>query len=417
MKIIICLCSLLAVLFVNVCSSIAKVDITPRVTLREEYNDNLFLEESAKDFDYITKISPGILIQYSPGSSLDLNLDYSLNFRFYSRHNRFNDTNLKNTQNANLRLKAKPLRYVFIDISDDYQRVPIDIRRKTALDNELRNMTDNNIFTISPYTILPLSSTLSTTIGYKYNNIWYDNKENIGSDGQTAFLTITNKFSSKLSGELKYDYYKYHPRDVIHSRYIEDYHKNSGSIGLIYLIGSRLTVNGQVGESYLTYETRGNTQYTFWNINADYNMKEGMSSGAGYSTTLNDSSISGTYKSSRIDMYFKTEKPVTISINPYYSHDDYLDSLREDRVAGISTDIAFLLTKKIDLLFNGLWEREKFSPGDQKVIKYSISGSLQYKLSTKITSSVGYRYNNSNSNIDSEDYKNNIVWVQAKAVF
>jgi hypothetical protein len=417
MKNIICLCSLLAVLFANVCSSIAKVDITPSVALREEYNDNLFLTESSKDFDYITKISPDILIEYSPGSSLDLSLDYRLDFRFYSRHSKFNDTDPKDTQNVNLRLQAKPMNYLFIDASDNYKRVPIDIRRKTALDNELRNMTDNNIFMISPYTVLPLSSTLSTTVGYRYNNIWYDSRKNVGSDSHTGFFKLTDKFSSKLSGELNYDYYKYLPRDVKHRKFIEDYDKHSGSVGLTYLIGSRLTVNGQVGESYLNYETRGNTQYTFWNINADYNMSTNASFGAGYRSTLNDSSISGTYKSHRTDMYFKTQKPVTLSINPYYSHDDYLDSRREDKVTGINADITYVLTKKMDLLFNGLWERQKFSPKDKKVDKYSIGSSLQYKLSTKITSSVGYRYNNSNSNIDSEDYENNIAWVQAKVVF
>jgi hypothetical protein len=406
------------ILLTNIPCAIAKVDITPSVTLREEYNDNIFLTESAKEFDYITKLSPGILIEYSPGSSLDLSLDYRLDFRFYSRNSEFNDTSLKDTQNVNLRAQARPMNRVFIDVSDNYKRVPTDVRRKVAADNAFLNMTDNNVFTVSPYTILPLSSTLSTKIGYGYNNTWYDSKENTDSESHTAFLTLTNRFSSKLSGELKYDYYKYLTSEQKTSRLLEDYAKHSGSIGLTYQIGQSLTLNGQVGKSYFNFETGDNKQDSFWDINVDYNIRERASLGAGYSTMLNDSSTSGVYISRKFDMYFKTETPIKLSINPHHSHDEYLGSDdREDTITGINANIAFSLTRKIDLLCDGLWEKQKFLPEDEKVRKYSIGSSLEYRLSTKITSSIGYRYNNSNSNIDSEDYKNNIVWLQAKVVF
>lgn len=414
----ICFISLIIILLTNIPSSIAKVDITPGVTLREEYNDNLFLSESTKEFDYITKISPGILIEYTPGSSLDLSLDYRLDFRFYSRNSRLNDTSPKDTQNVNFRAQVRPMNRIFIDVSDNYKRVPIDVRRKFAADNALFNMTDNNVFTVSPYTILPLSSMLSTTFGYKYSNTWYDSKENTDSENHTAFLALTNRFSSKLSGELKYDYYKYLTSDQKTFRFLEDYDKHSGSIGLTYQIGSSLELKGQVGKSYFDFETGDNKQDSFWNINADYSIRERTSLGAGYSAILNDSSTSGVYKSRKFDMFFKTETPIKLSINPYHSDDEYLGSNdREDTITGINANIAFPLTRKIDLLFDGRWERQKFLPEDEKVHNYSIGSSIEYRLSTRITSNIGYRYNNSNSNIDSEDYNNNIVWLQAKVVF
>jgi hypothetical protein len=409
---------LVAVLFANVCSSIAKVDITPSVTVMEEYNDNLFLTDSAKEFDYTTKVSPNILLEYSPSSSLDLSLDYRLDFRFYSRNSRFNDTDLKDTQNVNLSAQARPMNRVFIDLSDNYRRVPVDVRRKTAVDNVIRNMTDNNVFMVSPYAILPLSSTLSTTLGYKYINTWFDSKENTDSESHTAFLALTNKFSSALSLALRYDYCKYLPSEQRTVKLFEDYDKHSGSIGLTYQIGPSLAVNGQVGKSYLKFETGNNRQNTFWNFNVDYNMKESTSLGAGYSTMFNDSSTSGVYKSQRYDMYFKTGTKVKLSINPYHSHDEYLSSDdREDRIFGIIANLDFPVTSQMDLLLDGLLERQKFLPGDEKVCKYSIGTTVNYKLSSKITSGIGYRFNNSNSNIDSEDYKNNIVWLQAKVVF
>jgi hypothetical protein len=417
MKNIICLCSLAVALFANVSSSIAKVDITPSVTLREEYNDNLFLTESAEEFDYITKISPGILIEYSPGSSLDLSLDYRLDFRFYSRNSKYNDTSLKDTQNVNFKAQARPLSRVFIDVFDIYKRVPIDIRRKYASGNDFQNMTESNVFTISPYITTPLSSTLSTTLGYTYNNNWYGSKENTDSESHAAFLELTNRFSSKLSGELKYDFYKYLPGEHKTSKFIEDYGKHSGSIGLTYQIGPSLTINGQAGKSYFNFETRDNKQDNFWNINADYNIKKSTSLGAGYSTTLKDSSTLGAYKSRRIDMYFKTETPIKLSINPYHSRDEYSGNDRKDTITGINANIVFPLTKKIDLLCDGLWERQKFQPKDEKVNKYSAGLSLDYKYREKLTASLGYKYDGRDSNIDTNSFTNNIIFLQAKVVF
>jgi hypothetical protein len=399
--------------------SFAKVDITPSVALREDYNDNIFLTKTDKEHDYITTASPSIMLKYSPSSLLDVSLDYGFNFRFYSRNNELNDTSLKKTQHANFVAQARPLNHVFIDVSDIYGRVPIDIRRPFATGNEFRNLTDSNIFTISPYVTVPLSSTVTTTLGYKYNNTWYRSDLNSDSESHTAFLTLNKKFTSKLNGEIRYNYYKYNPDPEAGSGVIRDYDSHRGSLAVAYQITPNFAVNGEVGKAKYNYKSGRDFDTDFWNINTDYNLRitESTSLTAGYGTSLKDSSISGAYKSRRFDIFFKTGKAFKLSVNPYYSIDKYFETDREDRITGITANIIKPLTGKMDILLDGLWEKQKFLPKDEKVNKYSAGLSLDYKISQKITASLAYRNNNRNSNIDTREFANNIVSLLGKVVF
>ncbi|MEK7698611.1 MAG: TIGR03016 family PEP-CTERM system-associated outer membrane protein, partial [Nitrospirota bacterium] len=83
-------------------SAMAKLDIKPALTLREEYNDNIFLTKTNREDDFITSVSPNIRLNYAL-SYLDLSLDYGLNFKFFAHHSELNLTSLTNTQTASLK--------------------------------------------------------------------------------------------------------------------------------------------------------------------------------------------------------------------------------------------------------------------------------------------------------------------------
>ena len=153
-----------------VSSATAKLDVNASVGLREEYNDNIFLTKTNREDDFITSISPNISLNYAL-SYLDLSLDYGLNFKFFAHHSELDLTSLTNTQTASLKHQFRPMKGMFIDISDVYRRVPVDIRNQVAFDNVFVNMTDSNIFSVSPNFVYPLSSTLETRFGYRYTNM------------------------------------------------------------------------------------------------------------------------------------------------------------------------------------------------------------------------------------------------------
>jgi hypothetical protein len=412
-------CCILTVFFVFWGTySFAKFAVTPSVELKERYNDNIFLSGSDKEYDYITIITPKIKLEYSPDNRLELALNYLRDIRYYSRHSELNETNQKDTQDIEFMAHAKPLKYFVIDISDRYRRVAVDIRARIAPENELVNMTDSNTFSVSPYLTLPLSSTLSTTFGYKYDITWYRFEEMADYENHSAFLVLNKKISSKLNGGVKYEFYRYVTRQADIPSVLENYDSHRGSFIVDYQIMPKVKVNGEVGESWFDYKSGGdNPRFTFWNISADFISSEAMSLGARYGVSLSDSPTSGLFKNRRGDILLKTGKILKLTINPYYFVDKFLREDREDRVNGINVYIARPLTGKIDLALDGNWEKQKFLPEEEKVRIYSAGGGLDYLLFPKITVGIHYRYNKRNSTVDTEDFTNNIAWILAKVVF
>lgn len=399
--------------------SFATFTVTPGLNFREEYNDNIFLTESDEEEDYITIINPNINLKYSPNSKLDLDLDYGLNFRFYSRHDELNDKELSDTQYAEFTAHARPFNRFFIDITDTYKRIPIDVRLRTAEDNTFRNLNENNKFTISPYVILPLTNTLTTTIGYAYTNDWYKGKANVDSESHRGFISLDKKFTSLLSGVIRYNYYKYDPNSAGTSGDISEYVKHDASVGVTYQITPDINIYGEIGQAKLDYKSGEDSNVTFWNIRTDYKLRvtSGLSLGAAYGTNLHDSSTSGPFKGQRLDVFVNYNSGITAVINPYYAVNEFLRSDREDRITGVSVNVSRPLSSRTNISLAGNWQQHEFLPEDDMIHVYSIGSGLDYRLTQKITAAIFYRYNQRNSSVALDDFSNNIVQLSAKITF
>ncbi|MBI5055402.1 MAG: TIGR03016 family PEP-CTERM system-associated outer membrane protein [Nitrospirae bacterium] len=440
-----CFYMAIALLAVYESSSFAGVSIAPSVKLKEVYNDNLFLSKSGKEEDFITDISPGIMLTYNPNRAVDISLDYSLSLRFYRNHSELNDTSIRDTQHVDLKSLVQPFDHFFINLTDFYDRVPIDVRRSFVTENAFRNMTDSNIFTISPYIDYPLSPSLLSRIGYRYSNIWYKAEEGDNSNSHSAFIAITKIFPSKTFVTLNYDYLAYRPQVA------DDYDRHQGSIAIKQQITHDFHIWGEVGKAFLDFSRASTEKASFWDIGADYyfNVLGGAYLGGSYTNSLSeanattadpnlkqidfetlqfsqiplyttpnkDSITKSVTKRNQFDLFIKAGKKLKVVIHPYYSVDKELHSDNEDKITGATVDIDGKIVNKISWTLSGLWEKQKFLPDDERVRLYSAGYSLNYSLSQKVTASIGYGYNYRNSNIETNGFNNNIVWLEAKVVF
>ncbi|MEK7238688.1 MAG: TIGR03016 family PEP-CTERM system-associated outer membrane protein, partial [Nitrospirota bacterium] len=271
-----------------VSSAAAKLDVNASVGLREEYNDNIFLTKTNREDDFITSISPNIRLNYAL-SNLDLSLNYGLNFKFFAHHSERNLTSLSSTQAASLEHQFRPMKGMFIDISDVYRRVPVDARNQVAFDNVFVNMTDSNVFSVSPNFVYPLSSTVETRFGYRYTNIWYKVGEGNNSESNSAFISILKKLSPSLSTGVNYNFVAVQPKKT------EAYDQHQGSVSVMYQRGSDFKVWGEFGRVFLNYESSRKIETNFWDIGSNYSLKisESTSLGAGYSTSFSETDITG----------------------------------------------------------------------------------------------------------------------------
>jgi hypothetical protein len=391
---------------------LAKLDLNTRIRLREIYNDNIFLTQSNREYDFITIISPSIGLRYYH-RSIDLTLDYGLDFKFYSHHNELNETGLKNTQTLRLRSEFRPLNKIFIEISDIYRRVPIDIRRRIAFENIFVDMTDSNVFLISPRFEYPLSRTLNTKFGYRFTDIWYEAEEGNDSDSHLTFFTMERRLTPHLMFFLKYNYL------IQKTEFTEDYDRHQGSVSIVYKKDSDITMQSEFGKAFFDYSGIEDKTMNFWYVSTDYRLRflRKITVGASYDTSFYDSVTEGVYKSRRLAFHLTTGKHLKLNIRSYYTVDKYLEEERKDKVTGIAIDLSRLLTRKIESSIRFLCERQRFLPEDERVHRYSVDSRFEYKFGRRLSGGIGYIYNNKNSDIDVNDFHNNIVWIQANFIY
>lgn len=444
MKKIICLGFCVVILLsVTAYSAFAKLEISPSVELRENYTDNVLLSRTDREDDFITIITPSISLKYLR-PFLDSSLDYGLNFRFYSRHSELNETDIRDTQYLSTQNQLRPLKWIFVDIFDVYQQVPIDVRDQIALENNFVNLTVSNIFAVSPHVEFPLSQTFVARLGYLFTDVWYKAEEGNDSNSHIAFGSLEKRLSQKFTTTLKYNYLAQTPEKT------ESYDRYEGSVAGAYRVTSKFQIYGEVGEAKFDFKKRKDSTITFWNIDAEYSTTEGTPEGiyrgiskdipkgtflgVSYGISFGGSGVIGTpsfiaadikttsislgaFERRRFDLRFNTGRKLRIGINPYHIIDKYIEIDRKDKIIGATLDLKKPILRELTASAYILLEKLKFFPETEKVSRFSIDGGLDYTLSRRITTSIHYSYNSKNSDFDIKDFHSNVVGLKVLYTF
>jgi hypothetical protein len=71
--------------------------LTPSLSLGERYDDNIFQNDTDKETDFITVLTPGVQLRYQPVSETLLELDYYANFEFFAQNTAQNQVGQRGT--------------------------------------------------------------------------------------------------------------------------------------------------------------------------------------------------------------------------------------------------------------------------------------------------------------------------------
>lgn len=457
-----------------------ELKLTPGLIVREEYNDNIDLTNDNRRRDFITTVAPSITALIDT-NLLKLNLDYGLYFKLFAKHSGENETSLAKTQRVRFDTTYNPIRDIlFLKVSDVYARLPIDERRQVAAGNDFVNTTDSNILTVNPYIVFPLTSSINLTAGYTYKNTWYDDPEGENAQDHTASGRLTKTFGERLSIYGEYAYRVHQPKDEKHdvntfSRTADvinitptgfsieytppvlvstqengwdGYETHSGTIGTVYQVTPKLTLNGSLGKVYYRYKTGTATYITqyydavgvvdheetfvvkekpddadslIWNVMANYILSERFTLGAYYSQDFYDSVNDGTVKRKTTGGSIKYNHAIEATLAGFYTNSDYETEDRQDKSAGGTLSAKVPLGANLAANLGGGYTHYKFSPDEiitvtEKVNRYTAQTSLDYTLRL-LTMGLGYTWNYNDSNVDVNDYRNNIVWLQARLTY
>lgn len=235
-------------------SEAAEFEIKPRVSVSEEYNDNIHETVTNKKEDFITRVMPGFSLLYK-APRLDAKTDYTFDYGHYARREKTDEYNHTLSANATLAVVEN---FFFIDASDTYRRVSLDAARDTTNETLYNNYSDQNIGAVSPYFIWRPGTGSTIKTGYRYTNTWYKESSGVDKQENSAFLEASHELLPKFSFTWGYSF-----TDTITT--VQDYRRHNAYGGFRYEYADKSFLFGQAGNTWLSYDKGPDVSNIFWN--------------------------------------------------------------------------------------------------------------------------------------------------------
>lgn len=423
----------------------AEFTLTPGVDLRVEYNDNIYLDSDSEEDDVITTVAPNLELTWQT-ARLDVSLFASIGMEKYLEHTEEDRIGADSTQSSNLDALARVYRdLLFLRVSDSYLRVPINESGRGGEGNRTTNLTDSNTFEFNPYLQFELMKNTRMQLGYTYQNLWYEEEAGDDAGNHLHYANLTRELSARTSLSLSGTYDQYRPKDPDEVLRIGeggsyDYDRTSASVGLSYQVTDRLRLNGQYGHTWLEYKVRDDSDADTWSAAADYEISSNYTTGVQYSKSYVVSVEDGPSETDRLMAYLAYDERFSLKFSVFTSSNDYVEINRStDSYGGeLSGDLPF--NDKVGV--TGLLRYTNYEDSGVEVMpaiividnsfvvvvpgqsgieaeqhdRYSARFALYY--ATRLGRvSAGYIYNLNDSDLETEDYTNNIVYIDASLRF
>lgn len=388
----------------------AEFSLKPSITLREEYDDNIFLTKDDRVDDYITRILPSLSIDYKT-PLWDLSTAYTLQWWYYFKQKEGGDSHTLNLTSQVRVIKN----FFYLDIADTYASVVLDPRRPSTDINLTVNRTDSNNATISPYIKYQISPVMSLSTGYRYSNVWYRNKQGINRQMHTGFATVGYTVNPQLNTFLSAEYTCDRPENNTSV----DVNNNQTSIffGATYALNPQTNFNGTIGYRWISFSDGLKKHMPFYSAALSYHfLGTGLIELRG-SSTLTASPQFGVLDSKTGQLTVRYGQSFVVNGSIFYRRDKYLETDRKDDAFGLTAGIEYKPKPRLTYRASGRYEKDKFFPGKTKREIYDAYGAIAYMLTSKATLSCSYTYIRAISQTAIDDYWDNVAAVQVTITF
>lgn len=386
----------------------ADFSVTPSIAVSEEYNDNIFETETGKRTDYITRILPGGTLLYST-PLWDWNTAYTFDYRYYARRSRDDDT----THNLSTRGLVKVVdEVVFLELTDTYKRVSLDVSRDTSNESLFVNQSDQNIFSASPF--VRIRSIPQTTVksGYRYTNTWYKDPSGIDKTEHRAFADLSYEYSPYLTLTAGYIY-------ALQETSVSDFTKHDVFAGLRYEYAEKSFLFAQAGNAWIVNRGGISLSSPVWNAGITHDFGTVV---ATVSTELRYTEDPLRAASEETTYGARIEKRLergSLAVNASYS--DFVDTATdrlENRRYGGGFAVRHELTERLagSLGFNAERYEQELRAG--RTHKFFVDAGLTYLLPESFTLALNYRFiDYSSPQIAADNHRVNRAIVELRKTF
>ncbi|MEJ2472065.1 MAG: hypothetical protein P8Y96_13270, partial [Desulfuromonadales bacterium] len=274
----------------------ADFTLTPGISLRVEYDDNLFLTTDDETDDFSTTVVPSIsLLQESKYLRTDLR--YSLEFIKYLNETYLDETEIKDIQRASVTGAVLPDNRFSVLYEASIDRVTVDDRRSET--SNIVNVTNEYRGLVRPRYQYRLAPNITGEIAYQYETTQYDNPDSVidsvtelnDVEDHDAFLQMVLAASANLNFQLE-TYYNWHQSDEF-----PDYEMWHGLAGFLWTPLSHLSLDVNAGGAITDPEEgRDNLKDSLYRISLAYRPPENWGFFTSYTKDFKTSIDDGRYK-------------------------------------------------------------------------------------------------------------------------
>ena len=394
-------------------SSVAwsAIEVTPRFSLSQEYNDNIFLRESNRQSDWITTVEPGLSLGYTQ-RSLDLTLDYSLRFRFYQDNTSKDQDSFREVQRGSANLLFFSGRPFTLRTTGTISRETLTERDRDLEYNDTEQRSTVYRVSIIPEYRLRLGPTTTAIFGYTFNLVDY--VDSAGNDyiEHQGRLTLNKNLTANLDVWGRYQYTDHDNDDDL-----EDFDRHEVSVGGRYQIGARTSLAAMVGRSKVEYDSGLDTDSTIWSTDLTYLLTDSLTLALLYSQDYQVTATQGLSRSREARFTSTYTRPLTsITAAVFWRELDFVRQVRVDESYGVTFGLNRQLSQVLSLGTDASYERADNRGPDERYHRYSLGANLGYEYRRFLTT-LGYRYRLNDADAAGGDYRNNIVTLGATIRF
>jgi hypothetical protein len=313
----------------------AEMTLRPTLSVSEEYNDNVFMTTNDPKGDFITRIAPGLNLEYK-APLWDWWASANINYLHFARGTEGDQIYPAVSIIGNTRLIDN---FLYLDLTDSYRRIPLN----TGYDSMFAHQANQNFFTVSPYLKFHPQPRLEFSTGYVYKNVLYDQPLTVDWQEHDLFLRATHEMTPRSSSFVNATYAYTTTSNNIH------YSRVTPSVGMDYLyaVDSRIHLEG--GYNFLFTDDGSSFASPYWNVGINYpfgSWDASLKGGVEYNT---DPTRNITERRSIVGGLTRNIPRGTIGVSPYYyTTRDYITDQDSQRSYGISLISTYKFHEKLE---------------------------------------------------------------------
>jgi hypothetical protein len=387
--------------------------LTPGISLSEDYNDNLFLAQTNTISDYITGLTPSLSFDIMTEPT-DLRFFYAPTFVFYRDNKEFNTTRHLATLTWGQAL-SKHLRF---DLKDTYYRSeePIEYSDVVVGVRDTRQTYQRNLGEVSASFLFGPENRIS--LGYSVNHLKNEDPTIDNGRIQNPLANLAYWFNIRNGLELNYRYTKADFwRDVGVAG--DDFTGNAGGARYIHRFNPRTSIF--VGYNITTRD--------FDVLPADFNVHDGLagfehafspkvslSLAGGYFTVdfeQSDEQESGPTYDALLTTRFERGTFTIGGTGGWWFYGDYIDPQNRGFTQYYRGDarIEYQLAERFGVYAGGFYRLDRNVITNREWDIWRADAGINWNFLRYCTLSLDYRYADRNDDVNIEDYKNNRVML------